>query len=367
MLLQRLRELPARLSGPARNAVLLGVADAAVTGTWAAAGLVRRPRRRPSGRPAIPLEVVDRAVVARDENVIALTLAAPDRGPLPAWHPGAHLDLLLPSGRVRQYSLCGEPENRTAYRIAVRRIPDGGGGSVEVHEALGPGTRLSTHGPRNAFPLAVPSRGSPAGRLRFIAGGIGITPILPMLALAQRLGTEWSMVYAGRSPESIPFLDELRRFGDRIEIRTDDAHGIPTADDLLGECPSGTAVYMCGPAAMLTAVRDRLEGRDDIELHFERFAAPPVTDGESFSVTIRSSGERIEVGATETLLSALRRDGVPATYSCQQGFCGTCRVRVIAGTVQHRDSLLTDTERSQGMMLTCVSRSAGGGHLTIDL
>ena len=367
MLLNRLRELPARLSGPARNAVLLGLADATITGTWAAAGLLRRPRPRPAGEPTITLEVIDRAVVARDENVVALTLAAPDRAPLPSWHPGAHLDIHLPSGRVRQYSLCGNTDVATGYRIAVRRIPDGGGGSVEVHDALTVGTRLTTHGPRNAFPLSVPAHGSPARRLRFIAGGIGITPILPMLGLAQRLGTDWSMVYAGRTADSIPFLDELRRFGGRVRIRTDDVDGVPTADELLGECPSGTAVYTCGPAPMLTAIRDRLAGRDDVELHFERFAPPPVTDGEQFGVTVGSTGERIDVAATETLLTALRRHGVAAPYSCQQGFCGTCRVRVLSGKVEHRDFLLTDTERTQGMMLTCVSRAGAGGHLTIDI
>ncbi len=367
MLLQRLRELPARLSGPARNAVLLGVADAAITGTWAAAGLVRRPRHRPAGEPAITLEVVDRSVVAHDENVIALTFAAPDRAQLPGWRPGAHLDIHLPSGRIRQYSLCGEPDVSTCYRIAVRRIPGGGGGSIEVHDALAVGTRVSTGGPRNAFPLAVPGHGSPAHRLRFVAGGIGITPILPMLALAQRLGTDWSMVYTGRSIDSMPFIDELSRFGDRVRIRTDDVHGVPTADELIGECPSGTAVYTCGPAPMLNAIRERLTGRGDIELHFERFAAPPVTDGAPFDVTIEPSGARVEVAATETLLAALRRSGVDAPYSCQQGFCGTCRVRVRSGAVQHRDSLLTESEREQGMMLTCVSRAAAGGHLTIDL
>ena len=140
------------------------------------------------------------------------------------------------------------------------------------------------------------------------------------------------MVYVGRSRDSLPFVDEVGQYGDRVAIRTDDVHGLPTADDLLGECADGTAVYACGPAPMLTAIRGRLAGRDNVELHFERFAAPPVVDGKEFSVCIASTGEVVDVGADETLLSALQRSGVQAPYSCQQGFCGTCRTGVLGGT-----------------------------------
>lgn len=344
----------------------LRLAGAAVTGLWAVTGL-RRPLPPRVRDHTLTLRVTEREVVARDENVVALTLAAPDGGDLPTWHPGAHLDLHLPSGRIRQYSLCGDPDRRDSYRIAVRRIPNGGGGSIEVHDALPVGSLITTNGPRNAFPLAVPGYGSPARRLRFIAGGIGITPILPMLAMAERMGVEWSMIYVGRSAESIPFLDEVGRFGDKVVIRTDDTAGVPEADDLLGDCSCSTAIYACGPADMITLIRSRLVGRDDLELHFERFAAPPVTDGAPFTVTLESTGSTMEVAADETLLAALRRTGVAAAYSCQQGFCGTCRTRVLSGTVEHRDTLLTGPEREAGMMLTCVSRAPAGGNLTLDL
>jgi ferredoxin len=154
--------------------------------------------------------------------------------------------------------------------------------------------------------------------------------------------------------------------GANVEIRTDDTCGLPTAAELLGECSADTAVYACGPAAMLTGIRSALAGRDDVELHFERFAAAPVVDGRPFQVTVASTGETVAVGPEETLLAALRREGVNAPYSCQQGFCGTCRTRVLAGEVEHRDTLLTDPERSAGMMLTCVSRAAGESDLTLD-
>lgn len=353
---------------------VLRLADAAITGLWAVTGL-RRPVMPPARPTTLTLRVTGRQVVARDENVVALSLAAAGGGTLPSWHPGAHLDVHLPSGRIRQYSLCGDPDRREAYRIAVRRIPDGGGGSIEVHDALPVGALVTSHGPRNAFPLAVPGYGSPATRLRFIAGGIGITPILPMLGMAQRLGVPWSMIYVGRSADSLPFTDEVGRFGSRIQIRTDDVDGLPTAEDLLGsarDCGPGTAVYACGPADMLTVVRDRLVGRDDVELHFERFAAAPVVGGAPFEATVVSrtdpgGGPRIAVAADETLLTALLRAGVPAPYSCRQGFCGTCRTKVLSGAVDHRDTLLTAPERADGIMLTCVSRAPAGEHLTLGL
>jgi ferredoxin-NADP reductase len=366
-LLDRYRQAPPSIFGRRRHDAVLGIADASVSALWAISGAIRnvKPPREPDR--VRRLTVVAREVVAHDQDVVALTLAADDGRPLPRWHPGAHLDIHLPSGLLRQYSLCGDPGDANTYRIAVRRIVDGGGGSIEVHDGLPTGATVTTHGPRNAFPLAVPGYGSPTRRFRFVAGGIGITPILPMLASAERLGVDWSMVYAGRSRDSLPFLDEVSRFGDRIEIRTDDVAGIPTAAELLGGCPDYTTVYACGPAPMLTAIRAELAGRDKVELHFERFAAPPVVDGEEFTVSIVSTGQEIAVAADETLLTALRRSNVAAPYSCQQGFCGTCRTRVVAGAVDHRDTLLTEPERKSGMMLVCISRSADGEHLALDL
>lgn len=374
MIVSRLRQLPPSTNGRFRHDPMLAMAHVAIKTMWGVTRYVRRPVPPPATDRTIALRVVDRQVVAHDQDVIALTLAAADGKALPRWYPGAHIDLHLASGRIRQYSLCGDPHAET-YRIAVRRIPGGGGGSIEVHDTVRVGTLLTTHGPRNAFPLTVPGYGSPAQRLRFVAGGIGITPILPMLDLAERLGVDWSMVYAGRHRDSLPFLEELERHGDRIHIRTDDQKGLPSASDLLGPCAGGTTVYACGPAPMLTTIRSALVGRDDVELHFERFAAPPVVDGTEFSVSIASTGATVSVGADETLLAALNRAGVTAPYSCQQGFCGTCRVRVTRveggtsgeGEVQHRDTLLTEPERAAGYLLTCVSRGGDGQRLTLEL
>jgi ferredoxin-NADP reductase len=369
---ERYRQLPSNPFRPQRRDWMIGIAGAMIAGMDAMAGATRRVTLPEASDRTRLLRVVARETVAHAENVVALTFAAADGNPLPPWHPGAHIDLHLPSGRLRQYSLCGDPQRHDTYRIAVRRIPDGGGGSIEVHDGLDVGATVTTHGPRNAFPLTVPGYGSPTRRFRFIAGGIGITPILPMLALAQRLGVEWSMVYAGRTRDSLPFLDEVAALGsaNRVRIHTDDVDGRPTPHDLLGDCPDGTAVYACGPAAMLTSIRSELAGRAKVELHFERFAAPPVVDGREFAVTIASTGQQIRVAADETLLAALKRSGVDAPYSCQQGFCGTCRTRVLSvlgGAVDHRDTLLTAPEHENQMMLICMSRAAEGSSLTLDL
>ena len=364
---ERYRQLPTNPFRPGRRDVMMGFAGAVISGMGALSHVTKRVTLPEASDRTRVLRVVDRQTVAHDENVVALTFAAADGGPLPRWHPGAHIDVGLPSGRLRQYSLCGDPDRTDVYRIAVRRIPDGGGGSIEVHDVLEVGETATTQGPRNAFPLTVPGYGSPTRRFRFIAGGIGITPILPMLALARRLGVDWSMVYAGRTRDSLPFLDEVTGYGDDVRIHTDDDGGLPTASDLLGDCQDGTAVYACGPAPMLTAIRSELAGRDKVELHFERFAAPPVVDGKEFDVSVASTGQQIRVGADETLLTALKRADVDAPYSCQQGFCGTCRTRVLDGTVDHRDTLLTGPEHENRMMLICISRAADGSRLTLDL
>ena len=179
------------------------------------------------------LTVSERTTVATDNDVVSLELRAPDGSDLERWYPGAHLDLYLPSGRIRQYSLCGDPADRRCYRIAVRRIPDGGGGTNEVHDELPVGTVVGVRGPRNAFGFVEPGRIERAKRVHFVAGGIGITPILPMVREAERMGLDWSLMYVGRERRTLPFLEELSPFGDRVTIRTDDEYGLPAANDLL--------------------------------------------------------------------------------------------------------------------------------------
>ena len=316
---------------------------------------------------SLNLVVRERSVVAADQDVVAFTLAAVGGGELPKWRPGAHLDVTLPSGAVRQYSLCGDPRDRYRYRIAVRRIPEGKGGSIELHDAVRVGDVLGVKGPRNAFPLATTGHLNAGVRqFHFVAGGIGITPILPMLAVATERGLPWTMTYAGRSKESIPFRDELARYGERITVRTDDEDGIPTAADLLPPLHPDLAVYCCGPGPMLKVIRDAVAEYPGAELHFERFSAPPIENGVPFQVQLGGGGPVLDVGPQNSALDAVlaARPGTP--YSCRQGFCGTCKVKVLAGNPDHRDTLLTETQRAEGQMLLCVSR-ADGGRLVLDI
>lgn len=322
--------------------------------------------------PALPaavnrrsVRVVDRQRIACDADVVLLTLAASDGAKLPSWYAGAHVDLHLPSGRTRQYSLCGDPGRERQYRIAVRRIPGGSGGSLEVH-GLGVGQTVEISDPRNAFMMPLPGSASRAEKLRFVVGGIGITPILPMIRLAERLGLSWSLCYCGRHRDSMPFLDELLAFGDNVHVHTDVEDGVPTVDELLAGVDARTAVYVCGPPPMLAAVRRDIP--HGTELHFERFSPLPVVDGAPFELELAHSAEVIEVGEDQSALAALRAIRPNVAYSCQQGFCGTCVQRVLVGEVEHRDHALTDRQRGLGQMLLCVSRAKSeGGRLILDL
>ncbi|MFM9497987.1 PDR/VanB family oxidoreductase [Streptomyces galilaeus] len=324
------------------------------------------PARRP---PATETPVLRELVVAakhqETEDVVSLRLAAPDGGTLPPWQPGAHIELRLPSGRKRQYSLCGDPADRYRYRIAVRRIADGGGGSAEVHDALSDGTRVAITGPRNAFPFAAEAS------ILLIAGGIGVTPILPMAREAARRGLDWRLVHTGRSRDSMPFTAELAELAatapDRVSIRPDDESGVPEAAELLSSIPAGGAVYCCGPAPMIDGVRRAFAGSRASALHFERFAPAPITDGRPFELQLGGTGPVLPVPCDRSALDVLHEALPDLPFSCRQGFCGTCRVRVTDGRVDHRDRRLTTTERAAGAMLPCVSRAPEGERLVLEM
>jgi ferredoxin-NADP reductase len=329
-----------------------------------------RPDRAPRQRPANP--ACNRATAWRDlvvaarttdcAGVVRLRLAAPDGGPLPRWRPGSHLRLDLPSGRTRHYSLCGDPRDLSGFTIAVRRIDGGGGGSVEIHDRVVPGTVMRVFGPRNGFPFAA----EPV--VLFIAGGIGITPILPMAREAAARKLDWRLVYAGRSLASMPLKDEVAALDPaRTEILADSSSGVPDCADLIRRAPAGAAVYCCGPPAMLAGVRAAADAADVRAFHFERFTAPPVVDGRAFEIELRHTGTVLRVPPDRSVLDVLRDLDLPAPYSCKQGFCGLCRQRVLSGRVEHRDRRLTGTQRAEGDMLICVSRASEGERLVLDL
>ncbi|MEV8094666.1 PDR/VanB family oxidoreductase [Kitasatospora sp. NPDC085879] len=323
---------------------------------------LRRSPRRPAPAPVPPLRLVVTGHRSVADGVAALHLAEPSGGRLPAWQPGARLHLTLPSGRQRHYSLCGDPADRHRYRIAVRRIADGGGGSVELHDGVAVGDLLTAARPRNGFAFCA----EPAVLL--LAGGIGITPLLPMARQAHALGLDWRLVHTGRTAAALPFADELRALDPaRVEIRTDDRDGPPDAAELLARAPRGAAVYCCGPAPMLAAVQRALDASPARALHFERFGAAPVTGGHPFTVRLGADGPELAVPADRSALDVVRELRPDLPYSCKQGFCGTCRVRVLDGTPEHRDRRLTPDERAGGALLPCVSRAAEGETLVLDL
>lgn len=300
--------------------------------------------------------VINRELLAPD--VVALTVADPAGGLLPSWTPGAHIDVRLPSGRRRQYSLCGSPGRRTDYRIAVRRIADGGGGSIEMHDTFKVGDRFEFEGPRNAFYLVTDER-----EVLFVIGGIGVTPILPMIQTAQQRGINWRAVYAGRTRDYMPLLDEVLAVApDRVTVWADDERGrIPAASDLLAGAGPATAVYVCGPTAMLESVRTARNEHANAPLHYERFGPPPVVDGVPFELELARSQRVLQVPANRSALDVmLDRDSTTA-YSCQQGFCGTCKVKVLGGQVDRRGR----TAEGDDEMLVCVSR-AKSGRVKID-
>lgn len=278
---------------------------------------------------------------------------------LPPWEPGAHLDLVLPSGLVRQYSLCGDPAESGTYTVAARLIEDGRGGSREVHEQLHEGTEIEIRGPRNRFALVR------SAAYLFVAGGIGITPVLPMLRAAEAAGADWRLVYCGRSRASMPFLDEIEKLGadgGRVTVVAEDESGLPDLAFLAGT-PEETAVYCCGPDGLMDAVTRLLpEGRRP---HLERFAPGAQEGGGPFEVELRRTGRTVRVAEGQSVLAAVRAEVRDVSYSCEQGFCGTCQQRVLAGEIDHRDELLTDGEREDSMLI-CVSR-CHGGRLVLDL
>jgi len=286
----------------------------------------------------------DLVITAREDRadgVISLTLADPGGAQLPGWTPGAHIDLLL-DDIVRQYSLCGPPGDQHSWRIAVLLDP------------------------RNHFPLHA------APRHIFIAGGIGITPILPMIAVATEAGSDWRLYYGGRSQASMAFLDELAPYGERVVIWPDDERGLLPLGEILGDPADGVLVYCCGPEGLLAATEQQCASWPSGALHLERFSAKPQPEpaagaDAAFEVVCQRSGLTVTVPPGTSIIDALDQEGVSVLSSCLEGVCGTCETQVLEGVPDHRDSLLSEDEREANeYMMVCVSRSKSD-RLVLDL
>lgn len=303
-------------------------------------------------------ELVVRSRTTAAEGVVALELAHPDNQQLPRWEPGAHIDLLLSDGLTRQYSLCGDSRDPGLWRIGVLLDPDSRGGSSFIHENLNEGSIVRVRGPRNHFPLV------DAPHYRFIAGGIGITPIAPMIDSVQQAGSDWTLIYLGRRRATMAFADELAdTYGGRVTLWPRDERGPFDLEAALSEPADNMLVYCCGPEKLLSAVEKHCAHWPAGAVHIERFAAKaPTAEAaealESFEVVCRRSGVTVEVTSEMSILETLEEADIPIMGSCYEGVCGTCEARVLEGTPVHRDSVLTDAEKAAGeMMLTCVSGS----------
>lgn len=309
------------------------------------------------------LEVLEASAAA--EDVIALTLGHPHGEDLPPWTPGAHIDLILGDQGdeiVRQYSLCGSPAEPGRWRVGVLKAPDSRGGSKAVH-ALDVGAKVRVRGPRNHFPFVA------AKRYLFVAGGIGITPLLPMIAEAAAAGSDWRLIYGGRSRASMAFVDELTGYGDRVVLMPQDEAGMPDLDALLSTPDPDTLIYTCGPTGLLDAIEQRCSSWPTGSLHLERFAAKATDDSGNteFELVLQQSGLTLTVPADKSVFDVCKEAGVSVVGSCLEGVCGTCETEVVDGDVDHRDSVLNEEEQaSNEYMMICVSRCRGS-RLTLDL
>jgi ferredoxin-NADP reductase len=303
-----------------------------------------------SRRDMIPLVV--RELVRETPSIVSVRLERPDGAPLPPWQPGAHLDVQLVTRHERQYSLCGDPADVHAYRIAVLDEPRSRGGSYYVHRFLRLGSTVHVRPPRNLFEL-----GGAEGYL-LLAAGIGITPILAMARQLAAQGADWRMIYGVRNPGEVAFRAELDALGDRVRIHASAEEGRLDLGELVGALAHGTDVYACGPVTFietLTSLMPDLPER--CHLHVERFEPKPrvLRENEPFAVELARSGRVIEVPADRSMLRTLQGQGVDVAGSCLRGVCGSCALQVLGGVPEHRDSLNPDDESTT--IYPCVSRS----------
>lgn len=302
------------------------------------------------------MQVVVDKITVEAEGIRSYVFRRVDGTEFPSWEPGTHIDVILKPGLERQYSLCGDISDRTTWKIAVLREAEGRGGSRRIHDSVTEGTELTIRGPRNNFELV------PAAEYVFIAGGVGITPILPMIHAAVAQGAQWSLTYGGRSAVTMAYRDELSSFGDRVNFWPQDEKGLIDLVATLGTPAAGKHVYLCGPAGLLDATTELCNDWPSGSVHVERFTPVARDDSENmpFEVELASSRKVLSVPSDKSVLEVIREAGIPVLSSCNEGTCGTCETEVLSGKVDHRDSLLDDDEKAANdCMMVCVSRSCG--------
>lgn len=313
------------------------------------------------------LNVIVRKRELQGDSVVVLDLTLPDGRPLPAFEAGAHVDIHVAPGLVRQYSLCGDPGNVAVYRLGVLKDPASRGGSSGVHEVLVEGRQVSISGPRNHFPLA-----PEASRSILIGGGIGITPMIAMAYALNARMQPFELHYCARSRRSSAFLDELAMtyFADRVSTYFDDEDARRLdLKAVLGHAQAGVHVYTCGPAGFMDWViaQAKEQGYADEHIHREYFQMEVDASGHSFEVVAARSGKSVKVAEGQSILEALADVGIKVDMSCEQGVCGTCLCTVLEGEPDHRDVYLTDDEKADNdQILVCCSR-ARSQKLVLDI
>ena len=307
---------------------------------------------------------------AEAEDICAFELVGQDGRPLPAFSAGSHVDVHLPGGITRQYSLCNEPAESHRYLIGVLKDPASRGGSEAMHTRVHEGDTLTISAPKNHFPLAHDAR-----RSLLLAGGIGVTPILCMAERLAMTGAEFEMHYCTRSPSRTAFRQRIQAssFASQVQFHFDDGGAEQKLDlaALLGTPEQGTHLYVCGPRGFMDAVLGtaRAKGWPEAQLHYEFFSAHvgPSAIDESFEVKLASSGQVVVVPKDKTVVQALAEVGVEIQTSCEQGVCGTCITRVLEGVPDHKDVYFTTQEQAANDQFTpCCSR-AKSAMLVLDL
>ncbi len=301
------------------------------------------------------------------EGIASYELARADGQPLPPFSAGSHIDVHLPGGLVRQYSLCNDPHEAAHYRIGVLRDAASRGGSIAMHEQVHEGDVISISEPRNHFPLHA------APHSLLLAGGIGITPLMCMAQRLAAIGASFELHASNRSRARSAFLDELKSFGERFHLHLDDGEASQKLDlpAVLKAAPAGSRIYVCGPTGYIDFVvaTAKAQGWPADQLHLEYFGAAPqdTTGDREFEVRIASTGQSYRIPADQTVTAALQAQGVDIIVSCEQGVCGTCITRVLEGECDHRDMYFTDEEKAKGDQFTpCCSR-AKSSVLVLDL
>lgn len=311
-----------------------------------------------NAQPTLFVRIAQR--VRETGDIVSLELRAPDGGLLPPFDAGAHIDVHVAPGVVRQYSLCNAPAERHRYVIGVLRDPASRGGSVAIHDRFDAGSVIEISAPRNHFPLRA---GAPA---MLIAGGIGVTPMLCMAEALAAAGTAFTLHYCARSRASAAFLDRIAQapFARQVSLHFDDGDDAQRLklDTLFADASSGREIYVCGPAGFIDRVCGAAREADIPEprVHFEYFAAKPVDTSQdgAFDVRIASTGQVFHIPADRSITSVLLEGGIDIYTSCEEGTCGTCVTRILDGEPDHRDVFLTDDEHASGQQFTpCCSRA----------